>query len=308
MTTSLNEPPPAASDEPSGGAASGLKTLALTALAMSAFAANSIFCRIGLGTGGIDAASYTTLRLVSGAIVLALIGLVAGGRPQERRSGSWLSAGMLFLYAIAFSFAYLSLSIGSGALILFGAVQATMILAGLRSGERPHPVEWVGLALALLGLVYLVSPGITAPSPIGSIIMAVAGIAWGVYSLRGRAESDPLAGTTVNFIRSTPMALVVSLIALGSLHITARGALFAVLSGGVASGLGYVIWYAALRNLTSTRAAMVQLSVPVLAAVGGVLFLSEAVSVRLVISSVTILGGIAFALTCRARIPQTETH
>jgi drug/metabolite transporter (DMT)-like permease len=268
---------------------------------MGAFAANSLFCRMGLRTGAIDAAGYTTVRLLSGAIALSLISTLAGRKGRSEAQGSWLSAGLLFLYAITFSYAYLRLSIASGALILFGAVQATMILAGLLSGERPRFIEWTGLALALAGLVYLVSPGLTAPSPLGSALMAVAGLAWGLYSLRGRRASDPLRATTTNFVRAAPMALAVSLLAFGSAHFTPRGVALAALSGGVASGCGYVVWYAALRGLTATRAATVQLSVPVLTAVAGVFFLSEAVSPRLLASSVMILGGIGLALAGRVR-------
>lgn len=280
---------------------SGAKTLLLTAAAMAAFAANSIICRIGLGQGVIDAASYTSIRLVSGAVALALIRLAAAGKNERSAPIGWLPAGALFLYAIAFSFAYVSLGIASGALILFGAVQSTMILAGIRAGERLGAAAWTGLATALAGLIYLVSPGLTAPAPLGAALMAAAGVSWGVYSLLGRGIKDPLASTAINFARATPMALIVSLTALGSLHISVRGALLAVLSGALASGCGYVIWYAALRGLTATRAATVQLSVPVLAAASGALFLGEAVSPRLALSSLMILGGIALVLSRRGK-------
>jgi drug/metabolite transporter (DMT)-like permease len=206
---------------------------------------------------------------------------------------------MLFLYAVAFSFAYLTLDAGTGALILFGAVQATMILAGFIEGHRPHTFEWIGLVSAFGGLVYLVSPGIGAPAPFGSMLMAIAGVAWGIYSLRGRGSGDPVVATAANFARAVPFALVVSLFVLADFEVTARGAWLAVLSGAVASGMGYVIWYAALKGLTTTRAAVVQLSVPVLAAIGGVLFLAEEFTHRLVLSSVIILGGIALAILGR---------
>jgi drug/metabolite transporter (DMT)-like permease len=214
---------------------------------------------------------------------------------------------MLFLYAVPFSFSYVSLSTGTGALILFGAVQATMLIAGVASGERPLPLQWTGIALAIGGLVYMVLPGVSAPSPTGSALMAVAGVAWGLYSLRGRGAEDPLAETGANFVRSVPLAVAVSVIALGDLHLTARGAALAVASGAAASGLGYVIWYAALRGLSATAAAIVQLSVPVLAALGGVVFMGETISRRLLIASALILGGVLLALTRRrARVGEAS--
>ncbi|MGE0351780.1 MAG: DMT family transporter [Gemmatimonadales bacterium] len=268
---------------------------------MVAFAANSVLTRLALGPRSVDAASFATIRLGSGAVTLLLIATASRtARPPESRAG-WVSAALLFSYAAAFSFAYLTLGTGTGALILFGAVQATMIIAALRGGERPHASEWVGLVLALGGLTALVAPGLTAPAPIGSALMAVAGISWGVYSLRGRGAANPLQDTTANFIRAAPMALVLSLILLSRVHLTTRGIILAVCSGAVASGMGYVVWYAALRGLSATRAAIVQLSVPVLAALGGVLFLAETVSVRLIISGALILGGVAMAVAGRAR-------
>jgi drug/metabolite transporter (DMT)-like permease len=298
-----------------------LRTAILTTLALIAFAANSVLCRLALGRAAIDAASFSTVRLVSGAIVLLLLTLLFNRRRAADRSdtgaadrpgapdahasakhrGNWTSASMLFLYAVGFSFAYVSLSTGTGALILFGAVQTTMILAALRSGERPDALEWIGLILALAGLVYLVFPGLSAPSPTGSALMAIAGIAWGIYSLRGRGSVDPLGGTTGNFVRAVPMVIVVSLVMLGRLHISFGGASLAILSGGIASGVGYVIWYAALRGMTATRAATVQLSVPVIAAGGGIVFMSEDVSLRLVMAGVLILGGVGMAVAASAR-------
>jgi drug/metabolite transporter (DMT)-like permease len=268
----------------------------LTALAMVAFAANSLLCRLALGAAQIDAASYTSLRLLSGAATLwAIVALSRRAGPVPE-GGGWVSGVMLFLYAIAFSFAYLTLDAGTGALILFGAVQVTMIVIGFIEGHRPHALEWLGLISAFGGLVYLVSPGISAPAPLGSMLMAVAGIAWGIYSLRGRGSGDPVVATAANFARAVPFALIVSLLAVADFQVTDRGAWLAVLSGAVASGVGYVIWYAALKGLTTTRAAIVQLSVPVLAAIGGVLFLSEEITPRLIISSIVILGGIALAI------------
>jgi drug/metabolite transporter (DMT)-like permease len=209
---------------------------------------------------------------------------------------------MLFLYAVPFSFAYTRLSTGTGALILFGCVQLTMMSVALWSGERPHPLQWLGLATAFGGLVYLVLPGIEAPSFAGALLMALAGFSWGVYSLRGRGTANPLAQTTSNFVRSIPFVVAVSVVTIPSFHAESRGVALAVASGAVASGLGYVIWYEALRGLTSTRAAVVQLLVPILAAIGGILFLAEAVSSRLLLSGVLVLGGIAVALARRERV------
>ena len=211
--------------------------------------------------------------------------------------GSWGSAAVLFLYAVPFSFAYVSLGAGTGALVLFGAVQATMLVAAVSSGERPHVVQWSGLILALGGLVYLVLPGLAAPSPAGCALMSIAGVAWGLYSLRGRGASNPLAETAGNFARSVPLAVGVSVVAAPHVRVSADGVLLAVLSGALASGLGYVVWYAALSGLSATRAASVQLAVPVLAAAGGVAFLSERITGRLILSAILILGGVALALT-----------
>jgi drug/metabolite transporter (DMT)-like permease len=265
-------------------------------LALMAFAANSLLCRLALGEAQIDAASYTSLRLLSGAATLWAIVAFSGRPSRVSESGGWVSAAMLFLYAVAFSFAYLTLDAGAGALILFGAVQVTMILAGFIEGHRPHALEWLGLISAFGGLFCLVSPGISTPAPFGSMLMAVAGIAWGIYSLRGRGSGDPVTATAANFACAVPFALIVSLLAVAEFQVTARGAWLAVLSGAVASGMGYVIWYAALKGLTTTHAATVQLSVPVLAAIGGILFLSEEITHRLVLSSIVILGGIALAI------------
>jgi drug/metabolite transporter (DMT)-like permease len=268
----------------------------LTAMALVAFATNSLLCRFALGEAQVDAASFTSLRLLSGALTLWVIALISGRYNGRGRAGSWGSAAMLFLYAVAFSFAYLTLDVGTGALILFGSVQATMIVAGFIEGHRPQALEWIGMICASCGLIYLVSPGLSAPAPFGSMLMAAAGIAWGIYSLRGRGSGDPVASTAGNFVRAAPFALLVSLILLADLDITARGACLAVLSGALASGMGYVVWYAALKDLTTTRAAIVQLAVPVLAASGGVLFLSEVVTDRLLVSGIVILGGVVLAI------------
>ena len=277
-----------------------LLTALYTSLAMVAFASNSLLNRLALGRESIDAVSYTTIRLTSGALALWLIASLKKNNTGPKVRGGWLSASMLFLYAIAFSFAYLNLSAGTGALILFGTVQLTMVLAALRSGERPQLLEWLGLLLASSGLVYLVIPGLQAPSLVGSALMTLAGTAWGVYSLLGRGSSSPLADTAGNFLRAVPLIVLVRLILLNDLHLTVSGILLAVLSGAIASGVGYVIWYTALAGLTATRAAIVQLSVPVLAAWGGVALLSEDVSLRLILAGILILGGIALT-TLRRR-------
>lgn len=274
-----------------------------TALAMIAFASNSILCRLALGGAHIDPASFTTVRIVAGAVALALIAAARRGARREHRPtrAGWTSAAFLYLYAIAFSVSYVSLSAGTGALILFGCVQSTMLLAALRGGERPQRLEWLGLGVAVAGLVYLVLPGLAAPPLLGALLMASAGVAWGLYSLRGRASPDPLDDTARNFARAAPFALATSIAALSRVHATAEGVALAAVSGAISSGVGYVVWYAALRELTSTRAAIVQLSVPVIAAAGGVLLLGEVISTRLVVAAVMILGGVAVALSARRR-------
>ncbi len=285
-----------------------MKTPLLTIFALVAFAANSVLCRAALGGRRIDAASFTTIRLISGACALVVIAALfdKGVSSFRRRPAKFTSALLLFLYAAAFSFAYLGLTTGTGALVLFGSVQATMLAAALLSGERPHAFEWAGLASALGGLVYLVSPGLSAPPLLSSALMAVAGISWGLYSLLGRGARDPLADTTGNFVFALPLALAVNLLARGGAHVSPPGVVLAVVSGALASGVGYVIWYAALKNLTATRAATVQLPVPVLAAFGGVLFMSESLSLRLVVAATVILGGVALALRGRAQAAQAK--
>jgi drug/metabolite transporter (DMT)-like permease len=270
--------------------------LAWTALAMLAFAANSLLCRIALHHTGIDPASFTALRLAAGALVLWLL-LRARHRPS-RDAGSWTSAFALFVYAAAFSFAYVDLSAATGALLLFAAVQATMIGAGLRRGERLRVAQWTGLLVALAGLVVLLLPGATAPSPRGALAMLIAGVAWGVYSLRGRGATDAIATTADNFLRATPFALVLVPLAFAFawLRWDAIGACYALASGALASGLGYVVWYRALPQLRAIEAASVQLSVPVIAASGGVLLLGETLTPRGVAAGVAILGGIALVI------------
>lgn len=283
-----------------------VSTLLLTLVAMLAFAANSLLCRLALGQELIDAASFATVRVISGAAVLIII-VLPRWRVRGRTSTDWRSAVMLFTYMVFFSFAYLSLSAGTGALILFGAVQLTMFVAALRGGEHFRLVSWAGLTLALLGLVYLVSPGLTAPDPIGAGLMAISGIAWGFYSLLGRNAGDPLEATANNFIYSVPLVIIVSLLFIGEFHISPTGLVLAAISGAITSGLGYVIWYSALRGLMAAHAATVQLSVPAIAAFGGVVFLSEQITPRLLIASIATLGGVWIVLAQRAKRPANLT-
>ena len=269
------------------------RVLILTLLAMTAFAGNSLLCRAALKDTGIDAASFTTIRIVSGALALWLIVRVRGAAGL---AGSWLSALALFAYAAAFSFAYLSLTAATGALLLFGAVQATMISHGLWRGERMRGWQVLGLALALAGLVGLLLPGLSAPPLMGSLLMLGAGVAWGVYSLRGKGPGDPTSVTAGNFLRAAAFAAGLSLVMLPSSALDPAGIGYAIASGALASGVGYVIWYAALQGLKAASAATVQLSVPVIAALGGVVFLGEAITLRLVLASAAILGGIALVI------------
>ena len=275
------------------------KTLTLTALAMMAFAANSVLCRMALGDGHIDAASFTSLRVISGALALAAIVFFRSGG-QVPRDADWRAALALFAYMVFFSFAYLSLGAGTGALVLFGTVQLTMFTVALKSGEHFSLMSWTGLAVAIAGLVYLLSPGVTAPDPLGAVLMVVAGVSWGIYSLLGRQATDPGRATAWNFLLSVPLVLITSLVFMDQYHASTLGILLAILSGVFASGVGYVIWYAALRELAATSAATVQLSVPVIAAIGGVMLLSEEVTIRLLVASAATLGGVAIVLSQRS--------
>ncbi len=326
------------------------KTFILTLVAMIAFASNSLLCRAALKQTTIDPASFTFVRIFSGAVMLWLIlqarrkllvdrmgpplaersysGSPATPKPGEGGSpiprlpsrslakagqsspgnGNWPSAVALFVYAAGFSFAYVSLSAGTGALLLFGAVQATMILWGFRKGERLDVTKVLGILIALLGLVVLVFPGISAPPLISSICMLAAGIAWGVYSLRGRTVTDAAAATTGNFLRALPFALLISLVMLPKMRFDSLGLVYAAISGAITSGLGYIIWYAALSGLKAATAATVQLSVPVLAATGGILLLHEPISLRYVIASIAVLGGIALVIIEKQRSPKCQPH
>lgn len=271
----------------------------LTSLAMIAFACNSLLCRLALKHTPIDPASFTTIRLVSGAAVLWLV--VRMHRGSYTGCGNWQSALALFAYAAGFSFAYVSLPASMGALLLFGAVQATMIGHAIWSGERMRRLQLVGLGIALGGLVGLLSPGLSAPPLLGSLLMLSAGVAWGIYSLRGKGMGDPIRVTAGNFLRAALITAVLSVFMFRNATLDSAGAWYAILSGALASGLGYAIWYTALPALKATNAATVQLSVPVLAALGGIAFLGEAVTLRLVLASVAILGGIALIIMEKQR-------
>jgi len=281
---------------------SQLRTLLLTTVAMTAFAGNSLLCRAALRDTDIDAATFTSVRLVAGALVLWLLLSLRGNRAPMKQ-GSWGSALALFAYAAAFSYAYGGLSAAMGALLLFGAVQATMISMGIIRGNRPHLWQWVGFVVAFSGLVGLLLPGLTAPPLVSSLLMIGSGVAWGVYSLRAKGAGEPTAVTTGNFIRAVPMALVLSLVMMTSATIDLAGLGYAIASGAIASGMGYAIWYMALPLLQPTSAATVQLSVPVIAAVGGVLLLSEPLTLRLVVAGIAILGGIAIVILAGQKKP-----
>jgi drug/metabolite transporter (DMT)-like permease len=276
-----------------------VKIFFYTSFALAAFALNSILCRLALRSDEVDAGSFTLIRIGSGALALYLIS--AAVNRKEVKRGNWISAFFLFAYAFCFSIAYIHLTAGTGALILFGCVQATMIFSALAAGERPGLLEWMGLAAALGGLLYLALPGLTSPPFISSAQMALAGIAWGIYTLRGRKSKNPLAETAGNFFRAAPMAALGALPFISGGHVSSTGFLLAVLSGAGASGMGYAIWYAALKYHTAARAAILQLAVPMLAAAVGIAFMGETLTMQMVWSSALILGGIAIAVFGRKK-------
>lgn len=263
----------------------------MTFLALIAFAGNSLLCRLALKETSIDPASFTSARLISGALVLWVAVRLRGTTDTGR--GNWLSAFALFVYATAFSFAYVSLTAGTGALLLFGAVQATMIGYGLWKGERLHRRQTAGFIVALAGLVGLLLPGLAAPPLLGAVWMLVAGLAWGIYSLLGRFGGDATKTTADNFLRAVPLTVALGIAASPWVSLDRLGLIYALASGALASGAGYAIWYTALKGLKATEAASVQLAVPVLAAIGGVVVLNEPVMLRSVLASIAVLGGIA---------------
>ena len=278
-----------------------IKTLASTLFALLAFAANSVLCRLALGENAIDATSFTVIRLLSGIVILIIVMQLTSksNEKKPKTKGSWLAASMLFIYAIAFSFGYVSLDTGTGALILFGAVQITMIMVSVISGNKLHFTEWTGLVIAFTGFVYLIIPSLVTPSFVGFILMAISGIAWGLYTLLGRTSKNPLSDTAYNFLRTSPFILILVIFGLDNVHITSMGILLAILSGAIASGIGYFVWYIALRGLSVTQAAVVQLFVPVIAGVGGVIFTNELITLRLIESSALVLGGILMVILGR---------
>ena len=270
------------------------RVLFLTLVAMIAFAGNSLLCRLALKTTLIDAATFTSARLISGAVILWLIVRVRGG--THPKSGSWISAFALFAYAAGFSFAYVSLPTSTGALLLFGAVQATMISYGIWAGEPLRKRQAIGFILALGGLIGLLLPGLSAPPLLGSGLMSGAGVAWGIYSLRGKYAREPTLATAENILRAVPFAIVLSLVMARWASFDNRGIGYAIFSGALASGVGYAIWYTVLKSLRVTEAATVQLSVPVIAAAGGIVFLGEHLTPRLLCAAAAILGGIAIVV------------
>jgi len=270
---------------------------------LTAFAANSVLCRLALGSGEIGAASFTVIRLLSGAVTLLIINQTLNWKKKKQQSGSWRAAFYLFSYAAAFSYAYITLDTGTGALILFGAVQLTMILYAQFSGDKLRAAEWFGVAVAFAGFVYLVIPNLSVPSSVGFVLMTISGIAWGVYTIIGKSTVDPLPDTAANFTKALPLAALLSIWIFMESGMTAKGFLLAAISGGAASGIGYTIWYAALRGLSTTQAAVAQLLVPIIAAAGGVIFVSETLSIRLIISTILVLGGIALVVAAKIYAP-----
>ena len=281
-----------------------LKIFTLTTLALIAFAANSVLCRLALGEKTIDAASFTNIRLFTGAIVLFLISsLFNPNLPNKNLSnGSWLSGFMLFIYAVTFSFAYITLDTGTGALILFGSVQITIVLISIISGHRLNIYEWLGAVIAFLGFVYLILPGVSSPPFMGFSLMTVAGISWGIYTLKGKESINPLRDTTFNFIKTIPFCVILLIFTLQNATFTIKGILLAIISGGITSGLGYSIWYMAVKELTKIQTGVVQLLVPIIAAIGGVIFVGEKFTLRLGLASIFVLGGILIVVLGRKKL------
>jgi len=276
-----------------------MRTIALTTIAMVAFAANSVLARLAFATADAEPLSYTGIRLAAGAATLAVLLLIR--RQSLRPAGSWAGAAALFGYAILFSIAYVLLGAGTGALILFASVQIGILGWAIYKGDRPSAVEWIGFVIAFAGLVYLVSPGVVAPHPVGAVLMVVAGLSWAAYTLIGRGSTSPLADTAGNFIRSAPIAILIIVAGLATHGVGPLAALYAIASGALASGVGYAVWYTVLPSLSRTRAAIVQLTVPAIAAAGGVVFIGETLSLRLVVASIAIVGGVALALVTAGR-------
>lgn len=277
-----------------------IKTISFTVFALLAFAGNSVLCRIALGENLIDSASFTVIRLLSGIIILFLILMLKpkaiNKKNHIKKNGSWLAAIMLFIYAICFSLGYIILDTGIGALILFASVQISMLIANLVKGNKLHYSEWLGLSISFIGFIYLILPTLSTPSISGIIFMILSGIAWAFYTLFGRNSKDPLSDTAFNFLRTIPFLVIVLTVSFKDVHLTNQGILLAILSGAIASGLGYTIWYIALNGLSVSQAAVVQLGVPIIAAIGGVIFANEIITQRLVLSSSVVLGGILLVI------------
>ncbi len=282
------------------GKGSNTPLFGLTFVVMMAFALNSLLCREALTTRAMGAADFTAVRLASGALTLWLLVAITHGK--KRIGGSWISAAALFGYAACFSFAYLELSAGTGALLLFGAVQVSMISWALVRGERLTVLKWAGAIAAFAGLVWFMLPSVQSPSLVGAALMVIAGICWGVYSLRGRGATNPTVDTAGNFARAVPFASVLYVLPVGSAAPpTWFGWILAIASGALASGLGYALWYSVLPRLAAGTSATVQLSVPIIAAVGGVLFLGEPITGRLMVASTLVLGGISLFIHSKGR-------
>lgn len=292
-----DQAPFAAGERATDAAGGQLRIFVLTAATLIAFAGNALLCRAALRGGAIDAVSFTVLRLVSGAIVLAAIVRVRSGPGQIASAGSWYSAVVLIVYAITFSLAFVRIGASTGALLLCGAVQLTMLTGALLRGEHPTPRQWVGFATAALGLVMVNLPGLDPPPPLGAALMLVSGITWGMYSLHGRDATRPAATNAGTFLRSLPFVAVLIVVALAtSVHLTAPGVIYAVASGAIATGLGYVTWYAVMPSLGAARGAIVQLATPVFAALGAVVLLDEPLQRHVVFGGAVLLGGLGLAL------------
>jgi drug/metabolite transporter (DMT)-like permease len=269
-----------------------LKTILYTVIALLAFAGNSILCRYALKGDVIDASSFTAVRLISGALFLVLLIMLKHRGRFNLKEGSWSSAFYLFLYMVTFSFTYITLDTGVGALILFGAVQVTMIFMNVLKGKMLRPIEWIGLLVAFSGLSLLLLPSASTPPLVGFLLMGISGCAWGFYTLAGKQVKNPLMNTANNFIRTLPFVALLIIFTLEASNISNEGLLLAIVSGALTSGLGYAIWYAALKGLNVTQAAILQLTVPIIATFGGVVFTHETITMQLVISSLLVLGGI----------------
>ncbi|WP_415887318.1 DMT family transporter [Neptuniibacter sp. QD37_6] len=283
-----------------------LKVFLYTSIALIAFAGNSVLCRLALGDEAIDAASFTTIRLLSGIVMLLAIFSFMNRGKTNTAKGSWKGAFYLFAYAITFSYGYITLETGIGALVLFGSVQISIILINMFKGNKLHAMEWAGTIVAFAGFVYLIFPSLATPSVVGFGLMTMAGVAWGFYTLAGKGSINPLGDTTFNFLRTLPFVLILVLVTLNDMSLSSEGIWLAILSGALASGIGYAIWYQALGYLSAIQAAVVQLLVPVIAAVGGVVFASEEITLRLVIASVVVLGGIMIVITGKKMLERVK--